>query len=327
MESSIILDSRAYYIQKWGNAATIALLDPSCRIFTIPTVDGVIPYKIHLNCAVVFGDPACSPDDMPELIDAFHTYCKAQRKRVVYVVASEQFVTWAFKNYRCSTLEIGHEIILDPLYDPKARSGPHANLLRRKYNHSIREGITVKEYMGNDALLEKAMEQVAVDWLKARSGPQVYISRIEVFSYRANKRWFYAEHAGKIIGVMIMNRIDARNGWVVHVLLVTPEAPKTTSEFIVLCALDVLRAERCRFFSIGPLPGEQLGKIEGLGLFSTILARKIYKASIKVFKLSDRQRYWKKFQPQLQPSFVLFNHPSVRLKEVCAIMRAYNAPF
>jgi len=319
--------ARVDYLQRLGNAASIVLLDPACMAFSVPHIDGVIPYRFEAGAAVVFGDPVCSLADRPMLVQEFYAYCKSKNKTVVYVAVSEQFVNWSFTQGRFSALEIGHEIILDPSQDPKALSGNYANLLRRKYNHSIKNGITVKEYLGDDPAVEKAIEQVGVDWLAARKGPQIYIAKVDMFAHRHNKRWFYAEYQGNVVGVLLLNKIEAYQGWVIHVLILSPEAPKTTSEFIALCALDVLREEGCRFFTIGTLPGSYLGRIEGMNSASKWMARKVYKVALYFFKLGERQRYWRKFQPKFEPSFVLINNPRIRLKEIWAIIKAYNASF
>lgn len=318
---------RVDYLQRLGNAASIALLDPACLAFSMAYIDGVIPYRFEAGAAVVFGDPVCALADRQVLVQEFYAFCKSKNKTVIYVGVSEQFVDWSFAQGHFSAIEIGNEIILDPSQDPKARSGNYANLLRRKFNHSVQNGITVKEYLGDDPIIEKAIEQVAIEWLASQKGLQIYIAKVNMFAHRHNKRWFYAEYQGKVVGVLLLNRIEAFEGWVIHVLILSPKAPKTTSEFIALCALDILRAEGCRFLSMGPLPGLKLGKIVGLNPISKWMARKVYKVVIHIFKLGGEQRYWKKFQPQFKPSFVLINNPRIRLKEIWAIARAYNASF
>lgn len=314
------------YIQKWGSAASIALFDPTCKKFSIASITGIIGYRDTQKCAVVFGDPVCAPENIAELTHAFHAFCNEHNKTIIYVAASEKFMSWILSNQEnWSAIEIGNEIIIDPCQDPKARTGSHASLLRNKYNQAMRSGITVKEYMGLDQELENKLEQVSSSWLANRKGPQIHFGQNGIFSDRSNKRWFYAEQNGTILGLIMLNRIDAHHGWVQNLLMITPEAPKFTSEVILLSTLDVLRKEGCQFFSTGPLPAPHIGKVEGLGSVSEWLVRKIYHVSKKIFKLGERQRFWKKFEPRSQPTFVLFSSSRIGLSEVLGIMNAFNA--
>ena len=122
----------------------------------------------------------------------------------------------------------------------------------------------------------------------------------------------------------MLNRINAFGGWVMNMLMLSGNAPTTTSEFLLLSAFDALRAEGCGFFSIGTSPTKQLSATQGLGRVSRWLARKAYALAKKIFKLGDRQRYWKKFAPQLQPTYVLFSSSRLGFYEILGIMRALN---
>ena len=165
------------------------------HIFSTPKVDGIIGYRLESNCALVFGDPLCAWQDLPLLVDTFHQQFTNQGKTIIYLLASEQFKTWAQeKNYVHTALSMGNEIILDPKIDPQSIKGKHASTLRNQYSQMVRAQITVKEYVENDTMLEQTMKQVGSQWLENRSGPQTSLLSIDIFSDRSNKRLFYAEH-------------------------------------------------------------------------------------------------------------------------------------
>jgi lysylphosphatidylglycerol synthetase-like protein (DUF2156 family) len=314
------------YVQRWGHPTSIALLDPSCEIFSTPDIEGIIGYRTQSNNAIVFGDPVCSLENIPKLTRAFHNYCKKIGTGIIYVASSERFVNWALPSICRSAIGFGDEIILNPLINPLSLKGKGPSLLRNKFNQSVREGITVREYKEPNISVEQSIEQVGIAWQKSRQGPQIYLHQINIFKDRSNKRWFYAEYQNGIIGVLMLNRIDAYNGWVINILMVQPEAPSYTSELLILSALDALRAEQCDYLSIGTTPAAQLGAINGLSAFSTWCARKTFNIAKRFFKLGDRQRYWKKFHPRTSPSYLLFSKPRIGISEILCIMRALNAP-
>lgn len=315
----------ADYVCRWGNSASIALLDPSCKFFSVRSLEGVIGYRVATKYVVVLGDPVCPDENLEKLMQKFNAFCTQQDKKILYIATSEQFMKWALNRYCNSAIECGVEIILNPQIDLANKKGKKASLLRNKYNQSIRDGIQVKEYCGYDEHLEEEIQNIREVWLKNRRGPQIYLLQVNMFVDRIHKRWFYAKHNGRLIAVLMLNRIDAFQGWVLNILMVVPDAPTVTSEFIILSTLSILRSEGCSFFSVGTVPASQLGKIEGLGCFSQWLARKLFKIAKKIFKLEDRQRYWKKFYPESRSTYVLFNTSSIRFSEILDIVRALSA--
>jgi lysylphosphatidylglycerol synthetase-like protein (DUF2156 family) len=312
----------AEYVRRWGGSASITLFDPSCNIFNAPGIDGIIGFRVESNCAVVFGDPVCDPINTPHLTQAFHQYCQEKHLRVAYITVSERFAKWAIKNICGSLIEIGEELYVDPHNNPK--SGTKGRALRNKVNNAQRAGLLVNEYLGNNPELEKEIEQVGISWLKSRRGPQIYLAQVQLFAERTGKRWFYARYQEHLVGVLLLNRIEARQGWLLQLMMTTPEAPVGTSELLVMSALHTLQREDCHFFTFGVAQCGELGEIIGLSRFSDWLARIVFKGAKRIFHLDKRRRYLKKFQPQKEASYVLFSEAKIGFRDVSNIMRGLN---
>lgn len=310
-------------VMRWGNSLSTALLDPVCTIFSTPGINGVIGYRNKLNCWIVYGDPVCAPSDSIRLAQAFDAYCKSQGKKAIYVCVSAQFANWALENI-CSTLiKIGNEFILDPCIDP--RTGHEGRLLRKKENHARRSGITVHEYLMQNTELEKSLQDMITSWLRGRHGPQLFMSHITAFADRFNERWFYAQQGHTLLGACLLNRMEARQGWVLTFLMATPEAPNGTTELLLLTVLETLQREACRFFTLGIAVAVQLEQTIGLGKFHKWFVRNIFKIIKKIFHLNRRTIYWKKFQPQSEPAYLLFSQSRLSLRVILAIILAFNA--
>lgn len=312
----------AEHVRKYGGSASITLLDPSCKIFSIPDIHGVVGYRVESGCAVVFGDPLCEPQDTPHLARAFHHYCENNNWRVVYVTASQTFSKWAINNTCSSLIEAGEELVLDPHHNP--RSGIKGRGLRNKVNNSLRAGIIIKEYLGGNEQLERQLEEVGESWLQARHGLQIYLTDVQLFTERLGKRWFYAEHCGRVVGVLLLNELQARKGWVLHLLMLIPEAPLGTSEQLVVSTLEKLEKEKCHFLTFGIVQAEKLGEIIGLNPLSSWIARMAFVCLKRLFGLDKRRRYWRKFKPTQEHSYLLFSKPRIGLREISSIMRALN---
>ena len=318
--------SLADCITLWGNSASIALLDPACKIFSRPTIPGIIGYRLESKNIVVFGDPLCPPEHVADLTTAFHAEFANKVNNIIYVAASEAFTNWSLQGLCKAAISFGHEVIIDPSNDPRIGSGEKAALLRRKCNQAARQGVQIYEYTEYNAELEKAIEAVGQSWIKNRKGPQIYLQHVAIFADREHKRYFYAEQNGAIIGVLILNAIGIPKGWVLSFSMVPGDAPKGTSELILVNAFAVLGKQGCSFFSIGSVPSSELSRIEGLGYVTTWFARHAYAVSKKIFHLDEeRQRYWKKFRPKKEATYLVFCKPKIGIGGVVGIMRALNA--
>ncbi len=313
-------DLIADHLKQWGHSASIVLLDPSCHIFTSPQVNGFVGYKTTRGCVISFGDPVCSQEERPLLVRAFHQFCDEQKKSIVYVDTTKQFSDWALESVCGLSVEIGQEFIVNPQQDPT--TGGTGRILRKKMNQSSKAGVTVQEYISHDPQTELAIEKVGKEWLKARRGLQIFLSHVHLFSVRQGKRWFYAQVGDKMVGALLMNQIT--DGWVVNLLMTTPDAPNGTSELLVMHVIEILRQEGASFLSFGTTPAKQLGTIHGLGKFSKWTVRKLFNLCKALFHLDGRRSYWEKFQPEGKSSFLLCSRSQIGVREIRAILRGYN---
>lgn len=319
-QPELILD----YVRKWGGAASDAVLDPQCQAFTVPNIEGMIGYRVEFSSAIVFGDPVCPPQQIKDLTLAFHTYCQQQKWSIIYITTSEEFAKWAINNICKTSVEFGEELIIDPHADPRAREGVQASLVRRKVKHALREGASVKEYLSNDPLLEDQIEQVGQTWLKARQGPQVHISHVRLFDNRLGKRWFYAEQNERLVGVLLLNQLQAHQGWLLNHLMHTPDAPHGTPELLVVSALEKLAEEGCHYVTFGSVPGEKLGHIVGVGSSTNWFMRVIFQIAKTVFGLQGRKKFWEKFHPESKKSYLLFSQSGLSIREIISLIKSLN---
>ena len=102
------------------------------------------------------------------------------------------------------------------------------------------------------------------------------------------------------------------------------DASGSCSEFLFINTLEVLRAEGYSALSAGPTVSPHFERMEGFGKMARFLLHLGMKSARSLFKMKDRQRYWKKFLPHKEPSFVTFNAPTFGWHEIEAVLRAFN---
>lgn len=309
-------------IRLWGGPASMTLLDTSCHHFSLPHVRGVIGYRLEAGCAIVFGDPVCDPKDKWQLALAFQEYCQKNQLHFIYIAASVGFANWAM-NHICGTLlEIGHELVIDPRKNPKI--GSVGRVLRRKTNHATAEGVTVHEYQASDVHLKPLIERVGKEWLHSRKGPQLYLADVNFCAHENGRRIFYAKHGEKIVGVLLLNQMEVHKRWLLHLLMMTPEAPNGTPELLVIAVIEKLREEGCCYLSLGVAQAAELGKIQGLNGLSIWIARRLFKIAQRLFSLDGRRIFWQKFQPHDEPAFILWDRKGIGFKHIRGLKRALN---
>jgi lysylphosphatidylglycerol synthetase-like protein (DUF2156 family) len=316
---------RVRLVRSFGGPVSNALFDEDIEVFRADGIDGAVAYRSGLGCAVAVGDPICAKADTPRLAKAFSAECQRLGRNTVYTVASEPFTAWAARQGYAS-IEFGRELIVDPRNDVLA--GHAEQTLRGKVHRAEHAGVVATEYTAvpRDDALERAMEGAVQRWLRARHGPQIYLTPFSLFAGRRCKRWFYARRGADVIAVLQLVRLDACHGYLLSQLVSTPEAPPGTTELLGAFGLRELGAEGCGHATWGPAPLADLGAVRGLGAVSERLGRAVFRAAGHAFHLEARNEYRRKFPvARTTGSYLLFDPPQVGLRVAIAVLRAYHA--
>lgn len=302
--------SRQQFVQqvrRWGGVNTDAVLDhDQCQIFSTPSIEGFIGYRLESRRAIVFGEPVCAEENQAALAEAFQHYCQEKGYRVIYTLISEPFAKLALNRFGKVLVQFGNTLVFNPSENPLKKTGSKAVLIRKKVKHAQTDGVEIYEYVTPDPEVENAFEKIGKTWLQSRHGPQIYIAHLNFFADQEGKRWFYALVGEKVVGFLILNEIQAKSGWLLNNLILTAEAPSGTSELLIVAAFKALEEERCTRVEVGPVVESQIKEISGMNSFSAWMLRSIFQIAKRVFRLDGQTVFWEKFQPKLEPSYILF---------------------
>lgn len=324
-QKTLLRDFIVNCVRRWGNETTDATLDPSCQIYCDPNIEGFIGYRLEKNCAVVYGDPVCAPNEKTSLALSFQDYCKKSELSTIYAIVSEEFAEWAGKTICPISFEFGERLILNPQHNPSKNAGRHGSLIRRKVKHAQNEGVIVKEYVNKDEKIERAIENVGIDWLNSRRGPQIHISHVHLFEDKKGKRWFYAQKDnGTIEGVVVLNELQSKNGWLLNHLMITHDAPNGTPELLVISALETLEKENCNYVTFGAVPAKKIKSIKGVNKMTEFFVHLLYSIARKIFSLDGFQTFWGKFNPSGEKVYLLFSDSSITVNGLISLMKAMN---
>ncbi len=311
-------------VRRWGGPTSDAVLDPSNVIFEHPDVPGFVGYRKISNCAAIYGDPVCAAEDKPKLAKAFHQFADEQKFSTVYISASKDYAHWAIENVCGAIVEYGEEFFFTTPSDPRKGSGNHASLVRRKIKQAIRENVTVQEYIRHDPAVESGIEKVKEQWLASRRGFQVHISNVYLFQDCFGKRWFYAKQGDRIVGVIVLNHLQARSGWLLNHLMVVPDAPNGVSEFLIASVFEALEKEGCQHVTVGSVAAKKLGEMRGINRFSRFICHLIFTIASKIVHLERLNTFWGKFEPGAAPAYLLFGRKKIGLRELICLKNAMD---
>jgi lysylphosphatidylglycerol synthetase-like protein (DUF2156 family) len=311
-------------VRRWGGSTTDAVLDPTMQNFQCPGIQGFVGYRLELRCAICFGDPICAPSDKEQLAMAFHRFADENGYCVIYIAASQEYAHWVITHLSGAIIEFGEELAFNPPRDPRKNSGTYGSLVRRKTKQAARQEVTIHEYIPHDAAIENAIEHVKMSWLKSRRGLQVHISNVYLFTDCNGKRWFYAKQRDRVIGVIVLNQLQSKNGWLLNHLMVMPDAPNGVPELLMSTVLEVLEKEGCPFATVGSIASLELGEIRGMSKFAASITRITFKIASKIICLEGLNTFWGKFHPQSKPAYLIFSRKRIGIRELMGLKRAMN---
>lgn len=299
----------------YGSAASEAMLDYPCYFFQAPNNTGVVAYRVEFKCAIVFGDPLCPPDELIELTQAFHTYCKDRHLNVIYIAVSEKFARLA-QEYSHILIEICEELIFDPQDNLALKS----HRLHHRIDKAIKHGLTFHEYIPFDEKIEHSLLEIGNKWQNAKKGFGLHLGHLNFFENTRGKRWFYIKDGNSITSMAMLSQLDAQKGWLLKFFFTLPDVFPETSEFLMTSLLTILAQEDCHFLTKGMVPIDSIGEVKGLKLGSPVV-KYIYKTINFFFKFKKHKQYWDRYHPKKIPAYLLFANPRIGFNEIRALLK------
>jgi lysylphosphatidylglycerol synthetase-like protein (DUF2156 family) len=151
----------------------------------------------------------------------------------------------------------------------------------------------------------------------------MYLGRPRLFEDKPGRRWFAAEQAGRVVGLLSLLRTGG--GDLINLVFSAPGAPPRTNALLVAAALRALREEGAASVCVGVGPLSALGRAEGCGGFAALLARTLYRGMAKLMGLRGKSLFWEKYGAEgEEPLYLLFKPPHIGLREIAALLRAFH---
>jgi phosphatidylglycerol lysyltransferase len=238
------------------NATSFQILGPGFR-YWFDGDDACVGYVDTGRAWVAAGSPVAPPERFAEVSAGFFAAASAAGRRVCWFATESRFhdaVPWA-------ALRVGDQPIWAPS-DWSALMRDHRNM--RKYVKAAQaKGVTVRALASNELApgqrMRGELEGLIARWLASRTiAPMGFLSHVAPFSFPEERRYFVAEHAGDVVGLLCAIPIYARPGWFFEDFVRDPGAPNGTVELMIDTGMRAAADEGIPYVTLGmvPLAGE-----------------------------------------------------------------------
>jgi phosphatidylglycerol lysyltransferase len=233
------------------NAHALVGISRKIRLWTSLETKGAVAYNEFGKVWLVAGDPLASAEDLVQVSRSFLRKAGASGRVVAFMPATEQFAKYN-SELGLRAIKIGAA----PYFDLTtwAPRGDRAKKARAGVNHARRAGVQVTEVVEVNEKLRRETACLCKSWLTTRRSAIRFewLFSVDLFQHKEHKRYFTARDAnGKLIGFLAASPIPARNGWYLEDVLRSKNAPKGTTDLLVVEVLDALKRSGASLATLG----------------------------------------------------------------------------
>ncbi|KAG5970482.1 hypothetical protein E4U55_001657 [Claviceps digitariae] len=332
-----------------GRTFHMVLLDPNYRVFVSRQGHGSLIYKISHQTLVVVGDPMCSHDEMGLVLEDLRRFRRARRLRLAFMGVSDSFLAYA-SSQRWTSFKFGCERVVNPLtndvLDKKAGKrmlSQNRQLLDRKRG-GLRLDIYAPGMTGINPPLEKTLHHLYASWCRTKqekgggggnkNNTQAFITAYDIFAQRTKTAFLYVtDPDNNICGMAMLRQLGAEAGFHIDPCIAAADAPRGTTDLLMITAMQVLRRAGISYLSLGVEPCVALAsgghtKDDNTTCSRRVplgerLANAVYRHVTDLQKVSGKKSYYDKFKPDplLESGLHVVFPRTLPIQETLAIMK------
>jgi len=241
--------------KKYGyNAHSLVSIAPGAHAWMSQGLEGAVVYGEFDRVWLAAGDPICKPEHLEALVKNFLTAAKQEKRIPAFVPTTEHFARHA-NALKLSVLKVGAAPYFDlQNWDPR---GNAAKKMRAGVNQAARAGVRVELVSQLNESSKFEITQLSLDWLESRRAATTFgwLLALDPFAQFERKKLFAArDPSNRMIGLLSVSPIPARNGWYLEDVLRKKDSAAGTSEILVVETLKYLKAEGASLATLGTTP-------------------------------------------------------------------------
>jgi Phosphatidylglycerol lysyltransferase, C-terminal len=316
----------------FGCGTHSSFLDDNYSIYMPEPEQAAICFKVVKKAAIMYGDPLCAVDQVENVFQAFHRFCKKQGWHLAVVGARPALTAFSQKK-SWKTMEVAVEQVFNPMTNTvlDETSGKTINRTNRKL---VASGVILYLYdpsRGRRLALEQELTQVYETWKEEkgkRYTAQAYSAVIDPFCMPAVSRYLYTcGEDGRPNSLAGMIQLGANKGYLLEPCVQLPGAPKGTTGFLATHALGLMRNEGVTYATFGFEALPEIGEMSRMPSMIEDTSRRFYRSTFNTLGLLGRKEFHESFHPddtQQVPLYILFPPGLPRISVYQGVLNATN---
>lgn len=255
-----------------ADAVSFEALKPGLRHWFDPAGDALVAYFDTGSAWVGAGGPVAPAARRGEVARAFVAAARAHGRRASFFAVEQTEGLDGFE-----ALLLGEQAVWIPAAWNETLAGQRK--LREQLRRARAKQVVVRcvgaDELADGSALRRELEALTAAWLGTRHmEPLRFIITLAPFEHPREHRYFVAERAGRVVGLLSAVPVFARSSWLLEDLLRAADAPNGTTELLVDAALRALANEGAQGATMGlaPLSGGiawplRVARTAGKGLY------------------------------------------------------------
>jgi lysylphosphatidylglycerol synthetase-like protein (DUF2156 family) len=307
------------YIEQFGtNTTSFQILNPGMSYWFSNSLSGAAGYVQKLGWCIVAGQPLCSNESMPKILEEI----EKKKKKTCYFAVEDPFVNNAEWMKKRQKIAIGDQ----PAWYPKEWNIENNASLRYQLNRAKNKEVIVKEKNNIDPIrfqLETCLEE----WIDQRPFFTLhYLTEPRILSQLTSRRVFVATQNEKIVAYLVLSPIPLKKGWLIEQIIRKKDAPNGTSELLVDTVMKVIAKEGYEYATMGLTPLSPSS--EPLLSQNPPLTKKLFKfiqaTTQSFYRFKGLALFKNKFNPHFRESiWIVTNQPNQNLSLYPALAAAF----
>lgn len=308
--------AKGILLQHGRNSMAWKILAPGMRLWFAEHYDSVIGYQLYKGTRVVAGAPAARPETLSAVIREFEAEADSRGEKVCYFGAE----TWLEDILRQSPAHKSVLLGAQPVWNPQrwGESLSECGSLRALVSGALRRGVTVKEVMLQDILLDPEYKECFEEWTRKRRIPELgFLLGEKCHSECDGRRIFTAFMGGKVMAYAVAAPVPARGGWMIDRVVRRRKTARGTSELLIHEMMTRFAREGSVYGTLGLAP---LSLRAGLSYqlnpgWMRAFFRWLYFKGAKFYSFDGLDFFKAKFNPQKwEPVYAIVNRPRFSLR-------------
>jgi phosphatidylglycerol lysyltransferase len=330
-ENPTLVRAQQIVMEYGWNSTAYQILNPGIKRWFAAKETAVVGYVSASGVRVAAGAPVCDTNCLTEVAAEFELDAKKNGEKVCYFCAEARLETIYADSQTHAKFLLGAQ----PTWNPANWTEivrKHKSL-RAQLNRARNKAVEVVEWSIEKAYNHPALVETLAEWLAAKGLPPLhFMVESDTLARLFDRRVFVAEHAGKVIGFVVLSPVATRNGWLFEQFVHRPKSPNGTVELMIDTAMRKLADGGCEYATLGLAPLSTRANVEPFDnpLWLRVALAWMHAHGKRFYNFDGLDHFKAKLQPESwEPVFAISNEPRLSVRTLYAIASAFsgNHPF